>query len=51
VVSPAERRRAVTPSAGTDAMVDFFRTMAIGTTRVYVQRAGDADDGRAISKD
>ena len=24
------------PSAGTDAMVDFFRTMAIGTTRVYV---------------
>jgi TolB protein len=26
----------VTPSAGTDAMVDFFRTMAIGTTRVYV---------------
>ena len=27
----------VTPSAGTDAMVDFFRTMAIGTTRVYVK--------------
>jgi TolB protein len=26
----------VAPSAGTDAMVDFFRTMAIGTTRVYV---------------
>jgi TolB protein len=26
----------VMPSAGTDAMVDFFRTMAIGTTRVYV---------------
>jgi TolB protein len=26
----------ITPSAGTDAMVDFFRTMAIGTTRVYV---------------
>jgi TolB protein len=26
----------LTPSAGTDAMVDFFRTMAIGTTRVYV---------------
>jgi TolB protein len=25
------------PSAGTDAMVDFFRTMAIGTTRVYVK--------------
>jgi TolB protein len=31
----------VTPSAGTDAMVDFFRTMAIGTTRVYVDVAGD----------
>lgn len=30
----------VTPSAGTDAMVDFFRTMAIGTTRVYVQVPG-----------
>jgi TolB protein len=29
----------VTPSAGTDAMVDFFRTMAIGTTRVYVNVA------------
>jgi TolB protein len=27
----------IAPSAGTDAMVDFFRTMAIGTTRVYVQ--------------
>jgi TolB protein len=27
---------AIAPSAGTDAMVDFFRTMAIGTTRVYV---------------
>jgi TolB protein len=26
----------IAPSAGTDAMVDFFRTMAIGTTRVYV---------------
>ena len=26
----------VAPSAGTDAMVDFFRTMAVGTTRVYV---------------
>ncbi|MDQ3172014.1 MAG: CehA/McbA family metallohydrolase, partial [Acidobacteriota bacterium] len=31
----------ITPSAGTDAMVDFFRTMAIGTTRVYVQVPGD----------
>lgn len=30
----------VTPSAGTDAMVDFFRTMAVGTTRVYVQVPG-----------
>ena len=36
LVSAAERRRPLTPSAGTDAMVDFFRTMAIGTTRVYV---------------
>jgi TolB protein len=27
----------ITPSAGTDAMVDFFRTMAIGATRVYVE--------------
>ena len=26
----------IAPSAGTDAMVDFFRTMAVGTTRVYV---------------
>ena len=25
------------PSAGTDAMTDFYRTMAIGTTRVYVK--------------
>jgi TolB protein len=30
----------VMPSAGTDAMVDFFRTMAMGTTRVYVQLPG-----------
>ena len=30
----------VAPSAGTDAMVDFFRTMAIGTTRVYVRVPG-----------
>jgi TolB protein len=30
----------VMPSAGTDAMVDFFRTMAIGTTRVYVRVPG-----------
>jgi TolB protein len=31
----------VTPSAGTDAMVDFFRTMAVGTTRVYVNVPGE----------
>jgi TolB protein len=30
----------IAPSAGTDAMVDFFRTMAIGTTRVYVRVPG-----------
>ena len=30
----------VMPSAGTDAMVDFFRTMAMGTTRVYVRVPG-----------
>jgi TolB protein len=30
----------VAPSAGTDAMVDFFRTMAVGTTRVYVNVPG-----------
>jgi len=30
----------VTPSAGTDVMVDFFRTMAVGTTRVYVKVPG-----------
>lgn len=30
----------IAPSAGTDAMVDFFRTMAIGTTRVYVKVPG-----------
>jgi TolB protein len=29
----------IAPSAGTDAMVDFFRTMAVGTTRVYVNVA------------
>jgi TolB protein len=31
----------VMPSAGTDAMVDFFRTMAMGTTRVYVSVPGE----------
>jgi TolB protein len=30
----------IMPSAGTDAMVDFFRTMAPGTTRVYVKVPG-----------
>jgi TolB protein len=30
----------IAPSAGTDAMVDFFRTMAMGTTRVYVNVPG-----------
>lgn len=30
----------ITPSAGTDAMVDFFRTMAVGTTRVYAHVPG-----------
>jgi TolB protein len=30
----------IAPSAGTDAMVDFFRTMAVGTTRVYVKVPG-----------
>lgn len=31
----------VAPSAGTDVMTDFYRTMAVGTTRVYA-RTGDA---------
>jgi TolB protein len=31
---------ALTPSAGTDVMTDFFRTMAVGTTRVYVKPEG-----------
>ena len=30
----------IAPSAGTDAMTDFFRTMALGTTRVYVRPEG-----------
>lgn len=30
----------VVPSAGTDAMTDYFRTMALGTTRVYVRPQG-----------
>ncbi|MDQ3606975.1 MAG: CehA/McbA family metallohydrolase, partial [Gemmatimonadota bacterium] len=31
----------VVPTAGTDAMTDFFRTMALGTTRVYVRPEGE----------
>jgi TolB protein len=31
---------AVAPSAGTDVMTDFYRTMAVGTTRVYVKPQG-----------
>jgi len=31
---------AVMPSAGTDVMSDFYRTMAIGTTRIYVKPEG-----------
>jgi TolB protein len=30
----------VAPSGGTDAMADFYRTMAIGATRVYVRPEG-----------
>jgi TolB protein len=30
----------IAPSAGTDVMTDFYRTMAIGTTRVYVKPEG-----------
>lgn len=29
------------PSAGTDVMTDFFRTMAVGTTRIYAQVPGE----------
>jgi len=35
--------RPVAPTAGTDVMTDFYRTMAIGTTRVFVH-TGDATD-------
>jgi TolB protein len=31
---------AVAPSAGTDVMTDFYRTMAVGTTRFYVKPEG-----------
>ena len=30
----------IAPSAGTDVMTDFYRTMAVGTTRVYVKPEG-----------
>ena len=30
----------VMPSAGTDVMTDFYRTMAVGTARVYAQTGG-----------
>lgn len=31
----------IVPTAGTDVMTDLFRTMAIGTTRVYVKVPGE----------
>ena len=31
---------AIAPSAGTDVMTNFYRTMAVGTTRVYVKPEG-----------
>ena len=40
----------VTPSAGTDAMVDFFRTMAVGTTRVYVRVPGQLTMERYLER-
>jgi TolB protein len=40
---------AIAPSAGTDAMVDFFRTMAIGTTRVYVNVPGELTMDRYLA--
>jgi TolB protein len=39
----------IAPSAGTDAMVDFFRTMAIGTTRVYVKVPGELTMDRYLA--
>ncbi|MEQ9399601.1 MAG: CehA/McbA family metallohydrolase [Longimicrobiales bacterium] len=35
--------RTVVPTAGTDVMTDFFRTMAVGTTRIYVHTDGRTD--------
>jgi TolB protein len=37
--------RPVVPTAGTDVMTDFFRTMAVGTVRVYVRAGEDASYG------
>ncbi len=37
------------PSAGTDAMTNFFRTMAIGTTRVYVKVDGPLSFDRYLA--
>ena len=34
---------AVAPSAGTDVMLNFYRTMAVGVTRVYVDTGGALD--------
>jgi TolB protein len=39
----------IAPSAGTDAMVDFFRTMAVGTTRVYVKVPGQLTMDRYLA--
>ncbi|MEO6445088.1 MAG: CehA/McbA family metallohydrolase [Gemmatimonadaceae bacterium] len=39
----------VAPSAGTDAMTDFHRTMALGTTRVYVRPEGSFNFGSYMS--
>lgn len=33
----------IVPTAGTDVMTDFFRTMAVGTTRVYAQVGASRD--------
>lgn len=33
----------VAPSAGTDVMNNFYRTMAVGTTRVYVHTGGEVN--------
>ena len=35
----------VAPSGGTDVMTDFYRTMALGTTRVYVRPDGPFNYG------